>query len=124
MCRYAPPWSPKRQSLRACSRARGVADQNGAFWATPLPYLATTMIGTGHIGFARALLAEAVDDFKAHGIYEDIDYGTPAMSHGVLNYTASATNALWAAKLLERGDAGVWGSAPAPPRTSVKFAYL
>ena len=38
---------------------------------------------------------------KAHGIYEDVDYGTPYTSRGVLNYTASATNVLWAAKLLD-----------------------
>jgi hypothetical protein len=45
------------------------------------------------------------------GIFEDVDYGRPATSHGVLNYTASATNALWAAKLLEkhqRGEDTAW----------------
>ena len=45
------------------------------------------------------------------GIFEDVDYGRPATSHGVLNYTASATNALWAAKLLEkhrRGEDVTW----------------
>eukprot|EP01043_Picozoa_sp_COSAG02_P002332 COSAG02_NODE_54_length_43941_cov_54.857990_8_plen_61_part_00 len=39
-------------------------------------------------------------------IYEDIDYGRLATSHGVLNYTESATNALWAAKLLEKYQRG------------------
>ena len=54
-------------------------------------------------------------DFKARGIYEDVDYGKPATNHGVLNYTASATNALWAAKLLEKHQQGggevIWGAA-------------
>jgi hypothetical protein len=54
---------------------------------------------------------------KSNGIYEDINQKgptnpTPSYSHGVLNYTASATNALWAAKLLEKhkaGDKVYWG---------------
>ena len=53
----------------------------------------------------------------AGGIYEDIDDGFPAGAppsryHGVLNYTASASNALWAAKLLQahqRGERVGWG---------------
>ena len=64
------------------------------------------MLATGHSTFLTEILTEAVSDFKSHGIYEDIDYGRPATSHGVLNYTASATNALWAAKLLERHAKG------------------
>jgi len=47
---------------------------------------------------------------KSNGIYEDVDFGpnnpSPRYAHGVLNYTASATNALWAAKLLEKHQAG------------------
>ena len=58
------------------------------------------MIGTGHAAFAEQLLEEAVGDFKARGIYEDVDYGLPYTGHGVLNYTASATSVLWAAELL------------------------
>ena len=47
---------------------------------------------------------------KSNGIYEDVDFGpnnpSPRYAHGVLNYTASATNALWAAQLLEKHQAG------------------
>ena len=87
--------------------------QNGAYWATPLSYVTAAMIGTGHADFAEELLAEAVADFKTRGIYEDVDDGYPAHSKGVLNYTASATSALWAAKLLRahrRGANVGWGS--------------
>ena len=58
------------------------------------------MLATGHADFAEEIVSECIADFKAHGIYEDVDYGSPATSHGVLNYTASATNVLWAANLL------------------------
>ena len=54
-----------------------------------------------------------VHDHDWAGIYEDVDYGRPATSHGVLNYTASATNALWAGKLLDkhrRGEDTSWSS--------------
>jgi hypothetical protein len=60
-------------------------------------YITTALVATGHTDFARQLLGECIDDFKTHGIYEDVDYGTPATSRGVLNYTASATNVLKAA---------------------------
>ena len=86
--------------------------QNGAYWATPLSYMASALLQNGHGAFLESLLGAAVADFKAHGIYEDVDYGLPATAHGVLNYTASATNALLAAKLLaahQRGQAlGGW----------------
>ena len=68
--------------------------QNGAYWATPLSYMASALLQNGHGAFLESLLGAAVADFKAHGIYEDVDYGLPATAHGVLNYTASATNAL------------------------------
>ena len=71
-----------------------------AYWATPLSYVTSAMLATGHADFAEAMLSEAIADFKAHGVYEDIDYGWPTQSKGVLNYTASATNVLWAAKRL------------------------
>lgn len=80
--------------------------QNGAYWATPLPYLAKALLATGHAEFAEALLSDAIANFKMNGIFEDVDFGPtnpdPAYAHGVLNYTASATNALWAAQLLEK----------------------
>jgi len=72
--------------------------QNGAYWATPLAYVTRALLATGHKAFATQLLAETTDDFKEHGIFEDV--GVAPMPHGVLNYTASATSALWAAKLL------------------------
>jgi hypothetical protein len=75
--------------------------QNGAYWATPLYYVTRAMIATGHAGFAKQLLRECIDDFQQNGIYEDVDNGFPAHSKGVLNYTASATNVLLAAKLLK-----------------------
>ena len=90
----------------ACQSMLGVVRQNGAYWATPLSYIASAMLATGHADFLTTLLTEALADFKAHGIYEDVDYGRPATSHGVLNYTASATNALWAAKLLQKHREG------------------
>ena len=75
-------------------------------------YVTTAMLQTGHEDFAQSLLADAIADFKAHGIYEDVDYGIPAGSpaapyHGVLNYTASATNVLQAVRMLERHQRGV-----------------
>ena len=71
-----------------------------------MPYLTAALIRTGHSGFAQSLLQECIDDFKTNGIYEDVDYGLPAHSRGVLNYTASATNVLWAATKLEAFQAG------------------
>ena len=62
----------------------------------------SALLATGHAEFAEQLLSEAVADFMANGIYEDVDYGFPAHSKGVLNYTASATNVLWAAKRLHQ----------------------
>eukprot|EP00656_Telonema_subtile_P029788 TRINITY_DN32869_c0_g1_i1.p1 TRINITY_DN32869_c0_g1~~TRINITY_DN32869_c0_g1_i1.p1 ORF type:complete len:436 (-),score=61.60 TRINITY_DN32869_c0_g1_i1:175-1482(-) len=86
--------------------------QNGAYWATPLTYMTAAMINTGNVGFAETLLEECISDFKQNGIYEDVDYGLPAVSKGVLNYTASAANVLQAAKLLQafkRGEcANTW----------------
>jgi hypothetical protein len=58
------------------------------------------MLLTGYADFAEEVVSECIADFKARGIYEDVDYGSPATSRGVLNYTASATNVLWAANLL------------------------
>lgn len=87
--------------------------QNGAYWATPLPYITAALIQTGHTDFAKELLSEAIDDFKTSGVYEDVDYGFPAHAKGVLNYTASASNALLAARLLqaaERGEHVEWSS--------------
>lgn len=86
--------------------------QNGAYWATPLPYITSAMIRTGHADFAKELLAEAIDDFKTGGIYEDVDYGFPAHAKGVLNYTASATNVLLAARMLEATEKGEYAEWP------------
>ena len=49
----------------------------GAYWATPLSYVASAMLATGHSTFLTEILTEAVSDFKSHGIYEDIDYIWP-----------------------------------------------
>lgn len=78
--------------------------QNGAFWATPLAYFAAALTSTGFGPFAELLVSAAVTDFKQNGIYEDVDYGRPATSRGVLNYTASVVNVLAAARLLTRRD--------------------
>eukprot|EP00937_MAST-01D_sp_MAST-1D-sp2_P005053 g5053.t1 len=78
--------------------------QNGAFWATPLHYVTAALASTGHAPFARQLVASAVDDFKAHGVFECVDRGTPVVSNGVLNYTASATSVLLAARQLDAGS--------------------
>ena len=81
--------------------------QNGAFWATPLSYLTKAILATtaSHTSlsykFLERTLGACVDDFKVHGIFEDVDYGRPSQSHGVLNYTASVTNVLWAARQLD-----------------------
>ena len=87
--------------------------QNGAYWATPLSYVTAALLNTNHADFAETLLAEAIEDFKLHGIYEDVDYDLPnGGTRGVLNYTASATNVLWGAKLLgafKTGDRRGWG---------------
>lgn len=74
--------------------------QNGAYWATPLNYVASAMQSTGHTDFAVTVIAEAIADFQANGIYEDVDYGYPANARGVLNYTASVTNALLGAAIV------------------------
>ena len=76
--------------------------QNGAYWATPLSYLTQALLATGHRSFAQKVLTNATDNFKVNGIFEAVDYIKPGAApyHGVLNYTASATNALWAAQLL------------------------
>jgi hypothetical protein len=66
--------------------------QNGAYWATPLHYIATAMKATGHASFAESIIADAIHDFKTGGIYEDVDYGYPANSKGVLNYTVRVAN--------------------------------
>ena len=79
--------------------------QNGAFWATPLSYVVPALAATGHAAFAKELLLDAVADFKLFGVYEDVDRGLPAVSNGVLNYTASATNALLAATSLAEWEA-------------------
>ena len=80
--------------------------QNGAYWATPLSYVTAAMLSTGNADFVEGVLAECIADFKSGGIYEDVDYGIPAKSKGVLNYTASATNVLWAANLLKKARRG------------------
>ena len=103
------PW-PGARCLLHCSL------QNGAFWATPLSYVAPALVATGHAAVAEALLVECIDDFKRNGIYEDVadraggragegghgqgQEGREGQGHGVLNYTASATNVLWAAKFV------------------------
>eukprot|EP00041_Stephanoeca_diplocostata_P023209 m.565514 g.565514 ORF g.565514 m.565514 type:complete len:555 (+) comp22245_c0_seq1:229-1893(+) len=92
-------WSPDEESIPSGCPAEGTY-QNGAFWATPLSYLTKAMIATNNTPFARQVLEACVADFKANGIYEDVDYGRPAVSKGVLNYTASATNVLYAVKEL------------------------
>jgi hypothetical protein len=77
--------------------------QNGGWWSTPLPYLARAALRGGEPGsirFARAVVSACMADFEAGGIYEYVDYGHPARAMGVLNYTASATNVLWAARKL------------------------
>ena len=78
--------------------------QNGAFWATPLSYVTQAFLQTGHGAAAVTLLKECVSDFKQRGIYEDVNWALGA--RGVLNYTASATNVLWAAKLLNQHGLG------------------
>lgn len=100
-------FSPKGQGvINPAGCAPNGTYQNGAYWATPLSYVTAAMIATGHADFAEELLTEAIADFKQRGVYEDVDDGFPAHSKGVLNYTASATNALWAAKLLEKYQQG------------------
>ena len=75
--------------------------QNGAYWATPLPYFVRALLATGRASASTQLVVEAISDFKLRGgIYEDVDDGLPSKSVGVLNYTASATNALFAASLV------------------------
>lgn len=74
--------------------------QNGGYWATPLPYVVRALLSTGRAEFARQLLRATIADFKTGGVYEDVDYGRPATSKGVLNYTASATNTLRAVREL------------------------
>ena len=90
--------------------------QNGAFWATPLGYVTQALLATGHKAFATQLLAETTDDFKEHGIFEDV--GVAPMPHGVLNYTASATSAFGAAKLLllKTDDRHAPAGPASPPR--------
>ena len=56
----------------------------------------------GFLAFAKSVVLAAVADFEANGVYEDVDYGCPATSTGVLNYTASATNALAALQAVAR----------------------
>jgi hypothetical protein len=49
------------QSGRSCA-AHGTY-QNGAYWATPLSYLATALLATNHSDFAEVLLSEAITNF-------------------------------------------------------------
>jgi glycogen debranching enzyme len=74
--------------------------QNGAYWATPMSYVTSALIATGYAEEASKLLEQTIDDFRRHGIYEDVDRGHPATSQGVLNYTASATNVLRASRMV------------------------
>ena len=94
-------WTP---GCRAAVGARGCVGhgtyQNGAYWATPLGYVASALVATGHADAAARLLRQTIADFKEHGIYEDVDRGHPTSSVGVLNYTASAANVLWASRMV------------------------
>merc|ERR1712086_347445 len=80
--------------------------QNGAHWATPLPYVVQALLSTGNGAFATQLMEEAMEEFKTRGIFEDVGFetqtNTTPISLGILNYTASATNALLAARLLSQ----------------------
>jgi hypothetical protein len=49
------------QSGRSCV-AHGTY-QNGAYWATPLSYLAMALLATNHSDFAEVLLSEAITNF-------------------------------------------------------------
>lgn len=55
---------------------------------------------TGHTDFVDTLLPKAIANFKTVGIYEDVNIDNTTSSHGVLNYTASATNTVAAIRLL------------------------
>jgi hypothetical protein len=56
--------------------------QNGAYWATPLSYIASAMLATDHANFLEELLAEAIVDFKSHG--------EPSFSHSTACFLHSA----------------------------------
>jgi hypothetical protein len=65
-----------------------------------MSYVTSALIATGYAEEASKLLEQTIDDFRRHGIYEDVDRGHPATSQGVLNYTASATNVLRASRMV------------------------
>lgn len=75
--------------------------QNGGYWATPLPYMVKALISTGHTDWASALVEDTIENFKAMGIYEWVGFDNNPATLGVLNYTASASNTLLAARLLQ-----------------------
>ena len=58
--------------------------QNGAYWATPLSYIASAMLATDHANFLEELLAEAIVDFKSHG------EPTSSFSHSTACFSCTA----------------------------------
>ena len=106
-CCWTPDCAPNNTRPVGCP-AEGTY-QNGAYWATPMPYLVVALSATGHADFARELVGACVADFKRYGVFEDVNHrqlkpSSIDTSFGVLNYTASATNVLWAAKMLSALD--------------------
>ena len=51
----------------ACNDTPVLHLKNGAYWATPLSYVASAMLATGHSDFLEQILEEAIIDFKSHG---------------------------------------------------------
>jgi hypothetical protein len=70
--------------------------QNGAFWATPLSWVAPMLARHGQAAFAARQLQAVADSFTKGGVMECIN--TDLGYHGVENYVDSATNAFggWA----------------------------
>jgi hypothetical protein len=73
--------------------------QNGAYWATPLHYVARALVGAGRRDFVTSLLTETMDYFRGRspgtpwsGINEAVN--PQGGWHGVDAYVASATNVL------------------------------
>ena len=76
--------------------------QNGAFWATPLSWVAPMLARHGQTAFAARQLQAVADSFTKGGVMEciNVDVGY----HGVEKYVDSATNAYggWAKTAMER----------------------
>jgi hypothetical protein len=78
--------------------------QNGAYWATPLAWLVPVLLQSGNAAAARALVNATLTSFQIgargaptgtiHGIMEAIN--NEIGYHGVVDYSASATNVLFA----------------------------